>query len=174
LSDACLRWYNGTARTGTHMRRTLILLSCTIILLVAAAHVYRDPRVQELFRTVPKAGATKKTVLPQLTPRRFGGEARANSPTPPAALEEKAVPARDHVAVAPHTNQTPNETVSRVLMQVLAAKGLARGISLEVSDESIAIFGEVDSDDKRQRIINVVEKGREGRHLDASRLIVQP
>jgi hypothetical protein len=32
----------------------------------------------------------------------------------------------------------------------------------------------VDSDDKRQRIINVVEKGREDRHLDASRLIVQP
>ena len=71
-------------------------------------------------------------------------------------------------------SQTPNETVSRVLMQVLAAKGLVRGISLEVSDNSIAVFGEVDSDDKRQRIISVVEKGREGRRLDASRLIVQP
>ena len=149
------------------MRRTLILLSCTIILLVAAAHVYRDLRVQELFRSVPRAGTAKKPVVPQ-------APARSATSAAPASTEENSPPARGNSIPTSQPSQTPNETVSRVLMQVLAAKGLVRGISLEVSDNSIAVFGEVDSDDKRQRIISVVEKGREGRRLDASRLIVQP
>jgi hypothetical protein len=156
------------------MRRTLILLSCTIILLVAAAHVYRDPRVQELFRSVPRAGTAKKPVVPQAVPKPSKAPARSATSAAPASTEENSPPARGNSIPTSQPSQTPNETVSRVLMQVLAAKGLVRGISLEVSDNSIAVFGEVDSDDKRQRIISVVEKGREGRRLDASRLIVQP
>jgi hypothetical protein len=156
------------------MRRILILLSCTIILLVAAAHVYRDPRVRELFRSVPGAGTAKKWVVPQVLPKPSEAQARSAASAARASPEEHAPPARGNGIPRSQPNRTPNETVSRVLMQVLAAKGLARGISLEVSDGSIAIFGEVDSDDKRERIISLVEKGREGRHLDAGRLIVQP
>ncbi len=157
------------------MRRTLVLLSCTIILLVAAAHVYRDPRVQELFRSLPAGtGTAKKRVLPPALPKPSEAPARSATSAAATSLKESPPPARHRGTARPHPNQTPNETVSRVLFQILAAKGLARGISLEVSDGSIAIYGEVASEDMRQQIVGVIEKGREGRRLDVSGLGVRP
>lgn len=156
------------------MRRALILLSFAIILLVAAAHVYRDPRVQDLFRSVPKAGSAKKQIVRPATraplEQPTGG---AGSSAAPVAVVKNQAPPQEHDIASARPDQTPNDTVSRVLLQILAAKGLARGIALEVSDESIRIFGEVDSDDKRQKIIGLIEKGRESRRLDTTRLTIQ-
>lgn len=155
------------------MRRALILLSFAIILLVAAAHVYRDPRVQDLFRSVPKAGSAKKQIVRPATRAPLEQPTNAGSSAAPVAVVKNQAPPQEHDIASARPNQTPNETVSRVLLQILAAKGLARGIALEVSDESIRIFGEVDSDDKRQKIIGLIEKGRESRRLDTTRLTIQ-
>jgi len=155
------------------MRRALILLSFAIILLVAAAHVYRDPRVQDLFRSVPKAGSAKKQIVRPATRAPLEQPTGAGSSAAPVAVVKNQAPPQEHDIASARPDQTPNETVSRVLLQILAAKGLARGIALEVSDESIRIFGEVDSDDKRQKIIGLIEKGRESRQLDTTRLTIQ-
>jgi len=155
------------------MRRALIMLSFAVILLVAVAHVYRDPRVQDLFRSVPKAGSAKKVPVQPAAPALPEPPVRAGrAPAPAAAAKNGAPPqaCRDASAAA---NQIPNETVSRVLFQILAAKGLSQGISMEVSDGRIRIIGEVDSDDKRRAIISLIEKGRESRRLDASGLTVR-
>ena len=155
------------------MRRALILLSFAIILLVAAAHVYRDPRVQDLFRSVPKAGSAKKQIVRPATRAPLEQPTGAESSAAPVAVVKNQAPPQEHDIASARPDQTPNDTVSRVLLQILAAKGLARGIALEVSDESIRIFGEVDSDDKRQKIIGLIEKGRESRRLDTTRLTIQ-
>lgn len=155
------------------MRRALILLSFAIILLVAAAHVYRDPRVQDLFRSVPKAGSAKKQIVRPATRALLEQPTGAGSSAAPVAVVKNPAPPQEHDIASARPDQTPNDTVSRVLLQILAAKGLARGIALEVSDESIRIFGEVDSDDKRRKIIGLIEKGRESRRLDTTRLTIQ-
>ncbi len=154
------------------MRRALILLSVSIILLVAAANVYRDPRVQDLFRSAPRAGS-RRPIAPTATPAAPEQAARTGRAPVPAPSEKKRGPSLERGVEPSPVNQVPNETVSRILMQVLAAKGLARGISLEVSDQSIEVFGEVDSNEKRDAIISLIEKGRESRQLDATGLTVQ-
>ncbi len=154
------------------MRRVVILLCLTIVLLVGAAHLYRDPRVRELFRTAPKAGhgirnssASPAKVRPgRLPPSRAEGES-------PAALVRQEHESAPEPAKPPR-NMTPNETVSRVLLQVLAARDLVSGVSLEVSDRTIRVVGEVESAEKRQAILAIIEKAREMRQLDASGLII--
>jgi hypothetical protein len=155
------------------MRRALLLLSFAVILLVAVAHVYRDPRVRDLFRSVPKAGSSKG--LPARTATHSAPEPPAPAARAPAAttVSKKGAPPEERNVVSAAANRIPNETVGRVLLQILAAKGLSRGISLEVSDGSIKVLGEVDSNDKRQAIISLIEKGRESRRLDAAGLVVQ-
>jgi len=154
------------------MRRALILLSFAVILLVAVAHVYRDPRIQDLFRSVPRAGSARKLPVRTATPSVPQSPARAIPARAPEAAAKNGAPPEERGAPA-IPNQIPNETVSRVLLQILGAKGLSRGVSLEVSDESIRVLGEVDSNDKRQAIISLIEKGRESRKLDAAGLTVQ-
>lgn len=154
------------------MRRALMLLSFAVILLVAVAHVYRDPRVQDLFRSVPRAGSARKLPVRTATPSVPQSPVRTvPAPAPEAAAKNDAPPEERGVPSIP--NQIPNETVNRVLLQILNAKGLSRGVSLEVSDASIRVYGEVDSNDKRQTIISLIEKGRESRKLDATGLTVQ-
>jgi len=155
------------------MRRALILLSFAIILLVAAANVYRDPRVQDLFRSVPGAGSAKIPVVGPTTRSSPEQPPRPGPSSSPVAAKRNGVVPQERDVVAARANQTPNEKVSRVLLQILSAKGLSRGISLEVSDESVKVFGEVDSYDKRQTIVSLIEKIREGRRLDATGLSVQ-
>jgi hypothetical protein len=158
------------------MRRTLILLSFAIILLVAVANVYRDPRVQDLFRSVPRtpgAGSAQKQASRPAPHASHAKPTRAESlPAAPTVPNRHVQPQELEVESA-RDDRVPNETVSRVLLQVLAAKGLARGVALEVSDESIKVFGEVDSEDKRETILTLIEKGRGSRRLDAAGLTVQ-
>ena len=63
--------------------------------------------------------------------------------------------------------------MSRVLLQILAAKKLADGISLMVTDNSVVVAGTVDSDQKRKQILEIIEKGRETRRIDAINLVVR-
>lgn len=154
------------------MRRVLILLSFAIILLVVAAHVYRDPRVQELFRSAPTKDAVKRQPGHAVV-RRPSAPPIPSKPTIPETTVNGTTQSQEHTRASVRPNQVPNETVSGVLLRVLAAKGLAQGIALQVSDESIKVFGEVDSDAKRRDIIALIEKGRENRRLDVTELTVQ-
>ncbi len=155
------------------MRRALIMLSFAVILLVAVAHIYRDPRVQDLFRSVPRAGSVKKVPVRPAAPTLPEPPVRAGRAPAPAAAAKNGAPPEARGAASAAANPIPNETVSRVLFQILAGKGLSQGISMEVSDGTIRVFGEVDSDDKRQAIISLIEKGRESRRLDATGLTVR-
>jgi hypothetical protein len=69
-------------------------------------------------------------------------------------------------------NVVPNRDVARVLMQILAAKKLADGISISVSDEAVMIHGEVSSSAKLDEIVAVVEKGRESRKIESSHVSI--
>ncbi len=154
------------------MRRIVLLLCSTIVLLAGAAHLYRDPRVRELFRSAPKVGRDPKSIstAPSMV-----------KPSQPTASRSKgthrqtSIPQPREPVLEPEDtfrNLTPNETVGRVLLQVLAAKDLASGVSLEVSDRAIRVFGEVESTEKRQAILAIIDKAREMRQVDANGLIV--
>ncbi len=107
----------------------------------------------------PDQPADAKTE-PQL-PSRPASQARL-----PETGTEKTGPMASQPAV-------PNEEVSRVLFGILRARNLASGISLSVSNDTLGVIGAVDSMDKKRQIIEILEKGRGIRRLDASLLEVQ-
>jgi hypothetical protein len=67
----------------------------------------------------------------------------------------------------------PNDTVSRALLQAMAARGLSSGISLEVTDRVIRVFGHVESADRRRAVLALIENGRETRQVDDSGLVIR-
>lgn len=69
-------------------------------------------------------------------------------------------------------NSVPNEEVAKVLMQILRAKKLADGISLGVSDTQVTISGSVKNREQFDQIVRTVDKGRENREINTSRLSV--
>ena len=71
------------------------------------------------------------------------------------------------------SNQVPNRQVASVLLQILAARSLASGVSLSVSDEQIEVIGETASAENRATILEVIEKGRENRKIVAELLVVR-
>jgi len=150
------------------MRKTIILLCLTVILLAGAAHLYRDPRVKQLFRSAPRVARTvehKRHVPEQsATPQPADRPADAGTQSTAAPADEPEGTPRSLV---------PNETVGRILLQVLAARGLSSGISLEVSDRAIRVYGEVESAEKRRTILAVINKGREARRVDGSGLVIR-
>lgn len=70
--------------------------------------------------------------------------------------------------------QVDNAEVQRVLLQIMAAQGLAKGISLSVTDTQIVVAGTVESESRRERILELLDKGRERRRISAEDLIVAP
>ncbi len=152
------------------MRRAILLLCGGIILLVAAAHLYRDPRLRDLFRSSSGAAPAHKRQ-----------EGIAAAPAPLRKMPGKVAAPLRTGRIGPESDnrapaaaaRSPNELVSRVLMQALAAKKLAAGISLQVSDDAIEAFGEVPSAEDRAALLRLLEKGSEGRRVDASRLAVK-
>ncbi len=154
------------------MRRVVILFCLTIVLLAGAAYLYRDPRVRELFRSAPSvrhglrnSSAARAKVKPKQSPT-----SRAEGKPRQKVIRLESEPVSE--LIDKPRNRTPNETVTRVLLQVLAAKDLVSGVSLEVSDRAVRVFGEVESAEKRQAILAIIEKAREMRQVDAGGLIV--
>lgn len=69
-------------------------------------------------------------------------------------------------------NSVPNEEVAKVLLQILRAKKLADGISLGVSDTEVTLSGLAKTQEQFEQIVRTVEKGRENRTINTSRLTV--
>jgi len=65
-----------------------------------------------------------------------------------------------------------NDIFSSTILGILAARGLASGISLSVTDDAIEARGRVDDVETRRKILNVLEKARGHRSLDSSWLVV--
>ncbi|NWG13302.1 MAG: hypothetical protein HXY20_07200 [Acidobacteria bacterium] len=153
------------------MRRMIVLLCLTVVLLVGAAHLYRNPRVRELFRSAPDVGqGLKPMVAPAAvtTPDQSASRRPGEAVRPAAVLRQRV---RDPKPEDGPHDLTSNEKTSRVLLQVLAAKGLVSGVSLEVSDHAIRVMGAVESVKKRSAILAIIEKAREARDVDATGLV---
>jgi hypothetical protein len=171
------------------MRRpilSLLLISC--VLTIGAVRLYRDPRVRGLFKPTPlrdmparvpekaarpAAVSSTERVRPKEPKReaRAPSSARANSDTKLNTRERSEKTENEAAAPIPK-NRTPNATLSRVLMQILAARQLAGGVSIAATDDRVLVAGAVGSEEKRRKILEIVEKARENREIDATNLLV--
>jgi len=165
------------------MRRLiLIFLPIAIILTAVAAFLYRDPQVRGLFQSgikPPLASViepAKKRSAPVEKPRKSTRATKVPVRTvqPPTPAEEvREEPAIDPAPVALE-NQVPNSILSLTLLRILMAKDLGDGISVSVTDQKLLIAGFAGTEEKRRQILEVAEKARENRKIDASHLIVRP
>ena len=161
------------ARTGTAASmRYLAKWALGAAILVAAYAVYQRPEIQELF-TEPAAGNDPLAFLenlPEITP-----EPQPKAERRPSAARSRALStsAEDTEESEEYRNQIPNQQLARVLMQILGAKKLAAGVSLSVTDEKVSVVGEVDSEEQRRQILDIVDRGREARRVDGHLLKVK-
>jgi hypothetical protein len=168
--------------------RPWLIVAAVLALLVWGAHRwYQDPRVRDLFREsrpsqisgfgmpAAKSPASREILVAPGGPAK--AKARPHAPVasrPAAAVKPKDASDAAEAPAEPPTamNTVDNQVVSRVVLQILAAKNLAYGVSLSTSDEVIVVEGIVDSVEKRKQILAIIEKARETRRIDADRLIV--
>ncbi len=147
----------------------------TTLLLIAVGaggyYLYQDPRVSDLFKPLGKGPQTPS----RANQRRQQDEQLKKRQT---REQKPAEPARTQAVVETEPelpqNAVPNQQLSRVLRQILAAKKLGTGISLGVGDQEIVISGTVHSEEERAEILTIVEKAREARKVDAAGLGLQP
>ncbi|HLV01040.1 MAG TPA: hypothetical protein VKZ59_07220 [Acidobacteriota bacterium] len=157
------------------MKKLALLLALLLLLIGGAYWAYQDPKVRSLFATSserPENPLDFLEDLPEITPRPEAtsrNRSSAGRRAPAQASQSQASEQQPQPE-----NQVANEEVARVMMQILAAKGLASGINLAVTDEKVILSGEVFSQEQRQAIIDTVQKGREARQVDASGLKVNP
>jgi hypothetical protein len=69
-------------------------------------------------------------------------------------------------------NQVENQQLARILLQIMAARGLASGISLTVTDNTIEVNGETTSLENRRAILEILENGRASRQIIADHFTV--
>lgn len=166
------------------MRWVLGVLAVVILLGWGAYRLWQEPRVRELFgvsearalptknrlvvlRRGPAAGYAPVNPAPPPLPNR--GIASAPVPDLPAA----SAGAAETVEAPPAArNSVDNATVQRVLLQVLASKHLAYGVWLTVTDDAVRVGGIVASEESRRSILDIIEKARESRQVDARQLTV--
>ena len=151
-----------------------LLAAILIILLLAGAYyAYQRPEIRALFEAnkKPEKPLDFLNNLPDVNSRPIKKKPPVHR-APPRAVEEPVIEEMDESS--PVQNQIPNLETARVLMQILRAKGLASGISINVTDDSINVFGKVDSEAQKQQILDVLEKGRESRTIKATELVIHP
>lgn len=149
-----------------------IAIAGVVLVGLLAAAIYflsQDPKVRSLFESAP----------PRENPLDFLENLPEPKVPPPVVVREKPrkKPTREAEPEPPSEpevvqNVVPNRDVARVLMQILAAKKLADGISISVSDEAVVIHGEVSSAAKLDEIVAIVEKGRESRKIDSTHVSI--
>ncbi len=157
------------------MRRALIVCGLALGAALLAVAAWREPRIRALFTTAPPRkdplAFLRDVKIPDPPPAR---ETKAPGPPPaggpaPQQMQSRSVAPSQAPAAA---NQVPNPEVGRVLMQILKARKLADGLSLGVSDTEIVVHGTVPSKEHLQKIVEILEKGREARSIDLSQVQV--
>ena len=154
------------------MKRIATVGVALAVVLGASAYFLSDnPKIRALFESGPPRenplGYLDRLPEPKVPPP----PVERKAPRKPAEPVADPEPPDEPEAIQ---NMVPNRDVGRILMQILAAKKLADGIALSVTDEAVVIYGEVSSAAKRDEIVAVVEKGRERRKLDSSHVTVAP
>jgi hypothetical protein len=146
-----------------------------VVLLLAGFGVYylvSSPQFQELFSSRP--------VPPELLNREPGSQPRdqntgktAATPLPPRAEPPEEERHEEPVAGGQPADSHPsNEETGRVLLQILAARKLAAGINLTVSDQTLTVVGTVPTAEARRQILDVLNRGRGPRKIISDELIV--
>jgi hypothetical protein len=170
-----------SART---LRLTIIILAILVFLAWGAYRLYQEPRVQELFHEpepksisnpIPPAETEPVRQKPATVRKARGIRAEIVGAVPAPKRLRAAAPSAEEQTEEPSAaqNRVANDVVSRVLLQILTAKKVADGISLVVTDNSVVVAGTVASDEKRKQILEIIEKGRETRRIDAINLVVR-
>jgi hypothetical protein len=147
------------------------------LFLAGLAYVaYQRPEIRVLFEpsTTPENPLEFLERLPEVrAPEASPPDADATRPAGDRSGAEAASPPEPDRPIPEAVNQIPNEEVSRVLMQILAARNLARSISISVTDREVAISGEVNSPEERVQILDIVERGREARRINSENLVLR-
>jgi hypothetical protein len=169
------------------LRKLVIVLGALILVGWGAWRLHRHPRVQDLFYGTARAPAPRSVWKIQTQDRpAAAGVASIAKPTVVAAQrrnanaspkeEEKQENVSDEMAasLAPGSNSAANDVVTRVILQVLATRKLVSGVAISTSDTVLIVNGIVDSEEKRQQILAIVEKARQARQVDSQNLIVEP
>ena len=150
--------------------RNLILAVIVGCGLVWGGYVqYQDPRVRELF------GTQRQPEAPP-SPR----PARISQPTPPRKKQKKVQktpptkPAPVRVEEPGPQSIATNRQLASTILGILAARQLASGISLTVTDDVLAVIGQVGDEKKKREILEVLDNARGHRRLDSTRLTVSP
>lgn len=148
-----------------------ILAILAVILLVGGYAFYRSPQGQEIFTRPDRDENPLEFLenLPEIEPI----EPRPESQRPRRGPTAGQQPQDDAEPAAPYRNRVPNPEVASTVMQILAARGLASGVSISVSDTHVEVSGTVPSRTARKQILDVLEKAREARQIDAAALVVQ-
>ncbi len=169
------------------MRRLVIVFGALALVGWGAWRLYQHPRVQDLFYGTGRAPAPRSVwkiktqdrpapVRVQNMTKPSGAEARRGQAADPHGPEKKQEnqAAEPPATVAPAQNSAANDVVTRVALQVLASRKLVSGVAISTSDAAIIVVGIVDSEEKRQQILAIVNKAREARRVDSQNLIVEP
>ncbi|HRR56335.1 MAG TPA: hypothetical protein P5057_05170 [Acidobacteriota bacterium] len=160
------------------MTRRIVWLGAAILLVLGVYQWSLDPRVATLLEG-PKQRGRPLGFLEELPPvsvpetESSKGKRKLVPPTPDTReggfpTEERNPRDSERVVV----NQVENSVVAKTLLQILQAQGLADGISLAVSDQEIKVFGEVRDRATLDRIVSVLERGRETRRIDLEAIAI--
>ena len=169
------------------MRRFVIILGALSLVGWGAWRLYQHPQVQDFFHGSGRAPAPKSVwkIKTQDRPAAVGVQSMAKptiakarqgrTAAPPKGEETQESQAAELTATnAPARNSAANDVVTRVVLQVLASRKLVYGVAISTSDTAIIVDGIVDSEEKRQQILAIVDKAREARRVDSRQLIVEP
>jgi hypothetical protein len=169
------------------LRRLVIVFGALVLISWGGWRLYQHPQVQDLFYGSGKATGPRSVwkVKTQDGPaaghtqdmaKSSGATARREKTTAsPAEARKQDSSAVELAATEPLAqNSAANDVVTRVVLQVLAGKKLVSGVAISTSDTEIIVVGIVDSEEKRQQILAIVEKARQARRVDSKNLLVEP
>ena len=125
---------------------------------------YQDPRVRELFGTSPPLPRPLRISQPTgAPPAGKQKKVRKMPPTKPQPVRAQK-PGPQSIAA--------NRQLASTILGILAARQLASGISLTVTDDALAVIGQVGDKEKKRRLLEVLDNARGHRRLDSTLLTV--
>jgi len=152
-----------------------------VLLIVAGGYLaLQQPEIRTLFTDTEKAENPLDFLddLPEVNSRPVVKKSHSRQSTPlfagaPAATTDARSDESAEEPDAVKTDSLSNIQTARILIQILKAKDLVSGISLNVSDDAVEVFGEVDSRERKQDILAILEKGRGARELRSDQLRIR-
>jgi hypothetical protein len=174
-------------KRGERLRRLVIVFGVLALVGWGAWRLYQHPQVQDLFYGSGKAVGPRSVWKIKTQDRPAAGHTqdmakssgataqREKTTAPPAEARKQESPAVELAATEPPAqNSVANDVVTRVVLQILYSRKLVSGVAISTSDTAIIVEGIVDSEEKRQQILAIVDKAREARRVDSRNLIVEP